>query len=88
MEKLGLEVNKSDIEGCTIILSCLVPQPQFAGQTKYKLNNEELRKPFGDWFQGQFEKILKKNSIIVDKIVNGIIERDAAKSIRDSNTTF
>jgi DNA gyrase subunit B len=85
LKKLDLSINKSDLEGLNLVLSILVPEPQFGGQTKTKLNNEELRKPLGDWFQEQFEKVLKKNSIIVDKIVNNILSTDAARKAKDSS---
>jgi DNA gyrase subunit B len=82
------EPAKSDIqEGLILIVSVKVPEPQFCGQTKTKLGNEELRKPFGDWMQEELEKYFKKNKdigkLIASKIADAIKARDAAHKAKN-----
>lgn len=86
MRKLGddFQPNKSDIkEGLTIVVSVMVPEPQFGGQTKTKLGNTELRGPLGDWMQKAFEKALKANKEVAKALTNKVIDamkaRDAAR---------
>jgi len=88
LKRLKLKVNKSDVvEGLTLIVSVRVEEPQFGGQTKTKLNNEDLRWPFGEWIQKQITKQFKKDKRFADtvvvKIIDAIKTRDAARKARD-----
>lgn len=84
---IDLEPAKSDIqEGLNLIISVKVPNPEFAGQTKTKLNNEELRKSLGDWMLEQIEKAFKKDKeiakVIANKIADSMKARDAARKAK------
>src|SRR6516165_5006971 len=73
-------------EGLTAVVSVKVPQPQFEGQTKGKLNSDIA----GQMTQFVYEKLgefFEKNSTIGRKIVNKAIDaaraREAARKARD-----
>ncbi len=90
LKDLDLSINKSDCtEGLTLIISTGVPNPLYGSQTKQKLNNEELRKPFGDALYSELTKEFKKNKeigkIIANKVVETIRARDAAKKVKGLN---
>ena len=88
LKGLDIEPNKSDImEGLSLIVSVMIPEPQFGGQTKTRLTNSELRGPFGRWAAKAIEKaLLKDKSIakeIASKIVDAIKARDAARKAKN-----
>ena len=74
-------------EGLTGILSCKVPDPKFASQTKDKLVSSEVRPvvehvvadKLGQWF----EEHPAEARIIVSKSVEAAAARDAARKARD-----
>jgi len=88
LKTLELEPNKSDIEeGLTLVLSVRVPEPQFGGQTKTKLSNDDLRKPFGEWMIESIQKTLKSRKdvakVLAKKVIDAIKTRDAARKAKD-----
>ncbi len=74
-------------EGLTCILSCKVPDPKFASQTKDKLVSSEVRpvveQIVGDKLGQWFEEHPAEAKIIVSKCVEAAAARDAARKARD-----
>lgn len=82
-----VELNKSDIcEGLNLIVRTMVREPEFAGQTKNKLNNQEERQIWGDWIFETLDIFFKKNKdiakVIVTKIVDAYKSRELAKKTK------
>jgi DNA gyrase subunit B len=74
-------------EGLTAIISLKVPEPQFEGQTKTKLGNNEVEgivsSAFGEFFKTFLEENPKEAKIVVKKGVQAAEAREAAKAARD-----
>ncbi|HLP19367.1 MAG TPA: ATP-binding protein, partial [Chitinophagales bacterium] len=73
-EKLKVEIVGDDFrEGLTAIVSVKVPEPQFEGQTKTKLGNNEVagavEQIFGEVLEHYLEENPKQAKIIFDKVV-------------------
>jgi DNA gyrase subunit B len=73
-EKLKVEIVGDDFrEGLTAIVSVKVPEPQFEGQTKTKLGNNEVsgavNQIFGDVLSNYLEENPKQAKLIFDKVV-------------------
>jgi len=73
-------------EGLTAVVSVKVPQPQFEGQTKGKLNSD-IAGPMTQFVNEKLEEYFDKNSAVGKKIVGKAIEaaraREAARHARD-----
>src|SRR5207253_3039592 len=73
-------------EGLTAVVSVKVPQPQFEGQTKGKLNSD-ISGLMTQFVNDQLGEYLEKNSAVGRKIVGKAIEasraREAARKARD-----
>lgn len=88
MKGLKVEPAKSDImEGLTLLVSVRVPEPQFVGQTKTKLENQDLRAPFGDWMRENIKQALLADKeigkIVAQKVIDAIRARDAARKAKE-----
>ena len=74
-------------EGLTSIISLKVPNPQFEGQTKTKLGNNEVEgiisSAFGDFFKTFLEENPKEAKIIIRKGIQAAEAREAARAARD-----
>ena len=74
-------------EGITAVMSLKVPEPQFEGQTKTKLGNNEVEgiiaSAFGEFFKVFLEENPKEGKIIVRKGVQAAEAREAAKAARE-----
>ncbi len=74
-------------EGITAILSLKVPEPQFEGQTKTKLGNNEVEgiitSVFGEFFKVFLEENPKDAKLIVRKGIQAAEAREAARAARD-----
>ena len=74
-------------EGITAVISLKVPEPQFEGQTKTKLGNNEVEgiitSVFGEFFKIFLEENPKEGKIIVRKGIQAAEAREAAKAARE-----
>ncbi len=87
-EKLKVEIVGDDFrEGLTAIVSVKVPEPQFEGQTKTKLGNNEVagavEQIFGEVLEHYLEENPKQAKIIFDKVVLAATARFAARKARE-----
>ena len=83
-----ISVNGEDFrEGITSIISLKVPEPQFEGQTKTKLGNNEVEgiisSSLGEYLKTFFEEHPKVAKIIVKKGIQAAEAREAAKKARE-----
>lgn len=79
----------SDVrEGVTTVLSVQVPEPQFEGQTKTKLGNEEVQGIVSGIISDELERSLEENPSLGKKIIQKCMlakkSRIAAKKARES----
>ena len=74
-------------EGLTAVISLKVPEPQFEGQTKTKLGNNEVEgiitSAFGEFFKTYLEENPKDAKIIIKKGIQAAEAREAARAARD-----
>jgi DNA gyrase subunit B len=74
-------------EGLTAVISLKVPEPQFEGQTKTKLGNNEIdgiiTSAFGEFFKVYLEENPKEGKTIVKKGIQAAEAREAARAARD-----
>ena len=70
----GVTLNAEDIrEGLIVVLSIFVPEPQFQGQTKDRLNNPELLSAVDSQVRPALEHWLNTNISVAESIVARII---------------
>lgn len=70
----GLRITAEDVrEGLFAIISVFVPDPQFQGQTKDRLNNTEIAAPIENAVRGALELYLNQNQSIAEAIIARII---------------
>ncbi|MCQ2308688.1 MAG: DNA topoisomerase (ATP-hydrolyzing) subunit B [Bacteroidales bacterium] len=86
--KLKFEINGDDFrEGLTAIISVKVPEPQFEGQTKTKLGNNEVMgivdKIVSEHLSNYLEEHPKEAKMVVDKVVLAATARHAARKARE-----
>ena len=87
-EKLKIEISGDDFrEGLTGIVSVKVPEPQFEGQTKTKLGNNEVagavEQIFGEALEHYLEENPRQAKIIFDKVTLAATARHAARKARE-----
>jgi DNA gyrase subunit B len=87
-EKLKVEISGDDFrEGLSAIISVKVPEPQFEGQTKTKLGNNEVagavEQIFGETLQHYLEENPRQAKMIFDKVVLAATARFAARKARE-----
>ncbi len=74
-------------EGLVAVISCKVPDPQFEGQTKTKLGNQNVKNITEsivyDFLQDYFEKNKDVLRLIVEKAVEAALAREAAKKAKE-----
>ncbi|HJO05264.1 MAG TPA: DNA topoisomerase (ATP-hydrolyzing) subunit B [Acidobacteriota bacterium] len=74
-------------EGLIAIVSCLVPEPQFEGQTKTKLGNSEVRGMVASVVNEKLAEYFEENPKAANKIVakaqDAARAREAARKARD-----
>ena len=87
LEKAKVEVSGDDFrEGLTAIISVKVAEPQFEGQTKTKLGNNEtmgtVDQAVGEALGNYLEEHPKQANIIIDKVILAAQAREAARNAR------
>ena len=87
-EKLKLEISGDDFrEGITAIISVKVAEPQFEGQTKTKLGNNEVMGAVDQAVSEMLANYLEENPrearMIVDKVILAATARHAARKARE-----
>ncbi len=88
LEKLKIEISGDDFrEGLTAVVSIKVAEPQFEGQTKTKLGNNEVigavDMAVGEALGYYLEEHPKEAKIIVDKVILAATARHAARKARE-----
>jgi DNA gyrase subunit B/topoisomerase-4 subunit B len=77
----GVKISHEDIrEGIVAIVSIFIPEPQFQGQTKDRLNNPEVTAAIESNFRPAFEQWMNNNRSIADGIVARIIAAARARA--------
>ena len=87
-EKQKVKITPDDFrEGLTAVISVKVPEPQFEGQTKTKLGNDEVmgivNSIVGQQLSDYLEEHPKEAKQIFDKVVLAAQARQAARSARE-----
>jgi DNA gyrase subunit B len=88
LEKVKVEINGDDFrEGLTAVISIKVQEPQFEGQTKTKLGNNEVigavDMAVSETLGNFLEEHPKEARIIVDKVILAATARQAARKARE-----
>lgn len=88
LEKLKIEISGDDFrEGLTAVISVKVQEPQFEGQTKTKLGNNEVMgavdMAIGEALGNFLEENPKAARQIVDKVILAATARHAARKARE-----
>jgi len=88
LEKVKIEIAGDDFrEGITCVISVKVQEPQFEGQTKTKLGNNDVGGAVESTVNAILEAYLEENpkeaKIIVDKVILAAQARAAARKARD-----
>jgi DNA gyrase subunit B len=86
--KAGESYSSEDVrEGLVCVINIKVPEPQFEGQTKTKLGNNEIKGIVDSWTFNALETFFEENpqiaKIILSKAELAKRARDAAKKARD-----
>lgn len=88
LSKVKFEINGDDFrEGLTAVISVKVQEPQFEGQTKTKLGNNEaigaVDQAISEALQNYLEEHPKQARTIVDKVILAATARHAARKARE-----
>ncbi len=88
LSKLKIEISGDDFrEGLTAVISVKVQEPQFEGQTKTKLGNNEVMgavdMAISEALNNYLEENPKQARTIVDKVILAATARHAAKKARE-----
>lgn len=88
LEKAKVEIQGDDFrEGLTAVISIKVAEPQFEGQTKTKLGNNEVTgavdTAVGEALGNYLEEHPKEAKIIVEKVILAASARQAARKARE-----
>ena len=74
-------------EGLVAVISCKVPEPQFEGQTKSKLGNQNVKKIVESVVYEHLVRYFEENReilrLIVEKAVEAALAREAAKKAKE-----
>ena len=88
LEKVKCEIDPADFrEGLTAVISVKVAEPQFEGQTKTKLGNNEtmgfVDQTVGEALKNYLEEHPKEAKTIVEKVILAATARHAARKARE-----
>ena len=89
LSKLKFEISGDDFrEGLTAVVSVKVAEPQFEGQTKTKLGNDEVAAAVDKAMSAALSNYLEENprnaKAIVEKVILAATARHAARAARES----
>ena len=89
LSKLKFEISGDDFrEGLTAVVSVKVAEPQFEGQTKTKLGNDEVAAAVDKAMSAALTNYLEENpknaKAIVEKVILAATARHAARAARES----
>jgi DNA gyrase subunit B len=89
IEKAKIEIAGEDFrEGLTAVISIKVAEPQFEGQTKTKLGNNEVmgavNQAVGEALEAYLEEHPREAKMICDKVILAATARIAARKARES----
>lgn len=87
-ELKGASLTSDDVrEGLTAVISVKVPEPQFEGQTKAKLNNSDVKGIVESLVSDKLSTYLQENprqaKLIIDKASQAAKAREAARKARE-----
>src|ERR1051326_8343215 len=88
LQKVKIEISGDDFrEGLTAVISVKVQEPQFEGQTKTKLGNNEVMgavdTAVSEMLSNYLEEHPKQAKVIVDKVILAATARHAARKARE-----
>jgi len=88
LEKAKVEISGDDFrEGLTAVISVKVAEPQFEGQTKTKLGNDEIKgivdRTVGEALGNYLEEHPNEAKTIVQKVILAATARNAARKARE-----
>ncbi len=88
LSKLKFDISGDDFrEGLTAVISVKVAEPQFEGQTKTKLGNDEVSAAVDNAVSGALQNFLEENpkdaKAIVQKVILAATARHAARHARE-----
>lgn len=88
LKNLKFDIDPSDFrEGLTAVISVKVAEPQFEGQTKTKLGNQEVQAAVSQAVSGALDNYLEENpkdaKKIVEKVILAAQARHAARKARE-----
>ncbi len=88
LKKQPAQIEGEDMrEGLVAIVSVLMPNPEFEGQTKEKLGNSYIKSLFESMIYTKFSEFLEENPSEAMKIVNKVVSaaeaREAARRARE-----
>jgi len=88
IKEKDLSLQGSDVrEGLVAVISVLVKEPQFEGQTKAKLGNEEVYEAVSKIFRERLSEYFERNEkvvrVIIERVISAARARIAAKRARD-----
>lgn len=88
LSKVKIEINGDDFrEGLTAVISVKVQEPQFEGQTKTKLGNNDVMgavdQAVSEMLNNYLEEHPRQAKMIVDKVVLAATARHAARKARE-----
>ncbi|MCI5777197.1 MAG: DNA topoisomerase (ATP-hydrolyzing) subunit B [Bacteroidales bacterium] len=88
-DKVKIEIDREDFrDGLTAVISVKVMEPQFEGQTKTKLGNNEADKAVADAVSQAMENYLeehpKEAKLIIDKVILAATARVEARKARET----
>jgi DNA gyrase subunit B len=86
---LKIGITKDDaLEGLSTVISVRIKNPQFVGQTKDKLSNEEVRKFTKEAVYDLVQKFLKNNNDISEIIIQKIINSASIRAKSEEHLSF
>ncbi|MDR1372655.1 MAG: DNA topoisomerase (ATP-hydrolyzing) subunit B [Dysgonamonadaceae bacterium] len=88
LEKAKIEISGDDFrEGLTSVISVMVAEPQFEGQTKTKLGNDDIKgtvdMAVSEALGNYLEEHPKESKLIVEKVILAATARHAARKARE-----